>query len=63
MASQLLHILIAPELLKRIDDWRFANRIESRAEAVRQLIEAGLTAVTGPCADHTYASPEGDGTP
>jgi len=29
-------------LLKRIDDYRFENRINSRSEAIRQLIEAGL---------------------
>lgn len=31
------------ELLNQIDDFRFDNRINSRSEAVRQLIEAGLT--------------------
>jgi metal-responsive CopG/Arc/MetJ family transcriptional regulator len=30
------------ELLERIDDFRYTRRIPSRAEAVRQLIEAGL---------------------
>ena len=30
------------DLIKRIDDFRFDNRINSRSEAVRQLIEAGL---------------------
>lgn len=30
------------ELLNQIDDFRFDNRINSRSEAVRQLIEAGL---------------------
>ena len=30
------------ELLKRIDDFRFDNRINSRSEAVRRLIESGL---------------------
>jgi metal-responsive CopG/Arc/MetJ family transcriptional regulator len=30
------------ELLERIDDFRFARRLPSRAEAIRQLIEAGL---------------------
>jgi metal-responsive CopG/Arc/MetJ family transcriptional regulator len=32
------------ELLKRIDEYRWANRIPSRAEAIRQLVEAGLKA-------------------
>ena len=36
------------ELLKRIDDFRFDNRINSRSEAVRKLIEAGLKISTNP---------------
>jgi hypothetical protein len=31
-----------PEQLKRIDDYRWANRISSRMEAIRVLIERGL---------------------
>jgi len=30
------------DLLKRIDDFRFENRIGSRSEAIRRLIEEGL---------------------
>ena len=32
------------DLLKRIDDFRFGNRINSRSEAIRRLIEEGLKA-------------------
>jgi metal-responsive CopG/Arc/MetJ family transcriptional regulator len=32
------------DLLRRIDDHRFENRINSRSEAIRRLIETGLTA-------------------
>ena len=32
------------DLLKRVDDFRFNSRINSRSEAIRQLIEAGLVA-------------------
>jgi hypothetical protein len=32
------------ELLERIDDFRYTRRIPSRAETIRQLIEAGLEA-------------------
>ena len=39
-----LSFVVDRELLKQIDDFRFKNRLESRAEAVRQLIIAGLTA-------------------
>jgi hypothetical protein len=31
-----------PALLQAIDDYRFANRLPSRAEAIRRLIELGL---------------------
>lgn len=38
-------ILVMEEnLLTRIDDFRFENRVNSRSEAIRQLIEAGLEA-------------------
>jgi metal-responsive CopG/Arc/MetJ family transcriptional regulator len=32
------------KLIERIDDFRFERRFLSRAEAIRQLIEAGLKA-------------------
>ena len=31
-----------PKLVERIEDYRYARRIPSRAEAIRQLIDAGL---------------------
>jgi metal-responsive CopG/Arc/MetJ family transcriptional regulator len=37
-----------PDLLKRIDDYRYDNRIPSRSEAIRQLIEEGLKAKASP---------------
>ena len=30
------------ELVQRIDDYRFKNRLPSRAEAIRRLVEKGL---------------------
>ena len=30
------------DLIEQIDDYRFDNRLDSRSEAVRQLIKAGL---------------------
>ena len=39
----MLHIVMDDELLARIDDYRYVNRIPSRSEAVRQLIERSLT--------------------
>lgn len=46
MTTQKPQILltVADDLLKRIDDYRFDNRIVSRSETIRQLIEAGLVA-------------------
>lgn len=35
-------ITVPEELLKKIDDYRFNNRIASRAEAVIRLIEMGF---------------------
>jgi metal-responsive CopG/Arc/MetJ family transcriptional regulator len=35
-------LLFDEDLLERIDDFRFENRINSRSEAVRRLIEEGL---------------------
>jgi metal-responsive CopG/Arc/MetJ family transcriptional regulator len=35
-------LVMEDALLTRIDDYRFDNRINSRSEAIRQLIEAGL---------------------
>lgn len=35
-------IMFSLEELERIDDWRFENRIATRANAVRQLVERGL---------------------
>ena len=37
-----------PDLLKRIEDYRFENRIPSRSEAIRQLIEEGIRSKAGP---------------
>ena len=37
-----LLFVIPQELLDRVDDFRFDNRINSRSEAVRRLIESGL---------------------
>ncbi|MGA3209198.1 MAG: hypothetical protein ABSE05_15425 [Syntrophales bacterium] len=35
-------LVMENDLLSRIDDFRFENRINSRSEAVRKLIEEGL---------------------
>lgn len=42
--KQILNLLMEKSLLRAIDDYRFANRIETRAEATRDLIRRALTA-------------------
>lgn len=34
------------DLIRRIDDYRFENRIKSQSEAIRRLLEAGLAAAS-----------------
>jgi metal-responsive CopG/Arc/MetJ family transcriptional regulator len=36
------------DLIRKIDDYRWANRLPSRAAAIRQLIEAGLQTTPKP---------------
>jgi metal-responsive CopG/Arc/MetJ family transcriptional regulator len=35
-------LIVDDDLLKRIDDFRFENRIGARAEAIRRLIDEAL---------------------
>ena len=37
-------MVMKEDLIRRIDDFRFGNRINSRSEAIRLLIEGGLKA-------------------
>jgi len=40
--TEKVQIMVDPEMIRRIDDWRFANRISSRSLAMRSLIESAL---------------------
>jgi hypothetical protein len=40
--DKMINIGIAPELLERIDTFRFENRFATRVEAIRWLIQAAL---------------------
>ncbi len=42
--DQRIPIMMTVADVKAIDDWSFANRIRSRGEAIRQLIQKGLGA-------------------
>ncbi len=38
-----LVLMVDPELMNRIDDYRYKNRIPSRSEAIRRLCEESLS--------------------
>jgi hypothetical protein len=42
--AERLQIMLTQEELAALDDWRFANRMPSRASAVRELLKRGLSA-------------------
>jgi len=44
----ILNFVIEPELLKRVDDFRFKNRFPTRAAAVKWLLNAAITAKLTP---------------
>jgi len=39
-----LQIMLTPEEVSAVDDWRFKRRMPSRAAAVRELLKRGLAA-------------------
>lgn len=39
-----LQIMLTGEELAKLDDWRFARRMPSRAAAIRELLKRGLAA-------------------
>ncbi|MEO1328270.1 MAG: hypothetical protein AAFW46_01255 [Pseudomonadota bacterium] len=42
--TEKLQLMLDPEELQAIDDWRFENRLPSRAAAIRELLRRGLQA-------------------
>jgi len=42
LKTERIQVLMTPRELEALDTWAFANRIRSRGEAIRRLIEAGL---------------------
>lgn len=42
--AERLQLLLSPEELAALDDWRFANRMPSRAAAIRELLKRGMSA-------------------
>lgn len=48
MKTERITTMMTPSEVQVIDDWAFANRIRSRGEAIRRLIEAGLSKTAAP---------------
>ena len=44
MRGERLQIMLSPEELKLVDNFRFEHRMPSRAAAVRELLQRGLAA-------------------
>jgi hypothetical protein len=42
--EQRLQVMLRPDELRALDDWRFSHRMPSRAAAVRELLRRGLLA-------------------
>lgn len=37
-------MMMEPTMVEKIDNWSFAKRIRTRAEAIRQLVQVGMEA-------------------
>jgi metal-responsive CopG/Arc/MetJ family transcriptional regulator len=46
--SERVTIMMAASELKAVDDWSFGQRIRSRGEAIRRLIQMGLATEPAP---------------
>jgi hypothetical protein len=46
LRGERLQVMLAPEELSALDDFRFRHRMPTRAAAVRELLKLGLTVVT-----------------
>ena len=44
LKTERVQILMSAADLKAVDDWAFAQRLRSRGEAIRRLMELGLQA-------------------
>ena len=40
--KDILNFAVDEDLMKRLDDFRFGNRINTRSEAIRRLLEEAL---------------------
>ena len=59
---QRLQVMLAPNELKAIEDWRYHKRMPSRSAAVRELLRRGLSAMASPPGTANEAIPKGPRT-
>ena len=50
MRGERLQVMLSPEELSALDDFRFKHRMPTRAAAVRELLKLGLTVATSDAA-------------
>lgn len=53
-----LQVMLRPDELRALDNWRFEHRMPSRAAAVRELLKRGLAAEGFSAADEGSKSEE-----
>ena len=46
LRGERLQVMLSPEELATVDDFRFRHRMPTRAAAVRELLKLGLTVIT-----------------
>lgn len=54
-----LQIMLSPEELAVVDDFRFRNRMPTRAAAVRELLKLGLASTAGAAGSNMKSSSYG----
>ncbi|WP_320194991.1 hypothetical protein [Agrobacterium rosae] len=42
LKTERFQMAVSADWIDKVDNWRFANRISSRATAIRELVEKGL---------------------
>jgi hypothetical protein len=57
--GQRLQIRLTPQELRKIDDWRFMQRMPSRAAAVRALLKLGLASIEADVGHAGFKSQDG----
>lgn len=40
--SERINVMMGPDEIEALDDWRFANRVNGRSEAIRRLLKIGM---------------------